>query len=152
MKLFDFLKKIVDGDKDVIDKLTEDELKEFNPYLIQLWVSGANINNDLHCLYTNEIVNKYIFSLSKHKKLLYKLFCIGNNTETYTRFSFPKKPKNNYPTILSAISNYYEITDSEALDYLKILDKESIIEIADSLGLDDKEYKELLGEIKTYYK
>ena len=150
MKLFDFIYKIIDGDSNAIDNLSEEEIKDFNPYLIQLWLSGAKINNDIHTLYTNEVVSKYIFPLAKHKKLLFKLFCIGNNTGDFTKFEFPKK-KIVFSKLIKAVTTYYDVGKIEAIEYLNILSHEDILEIADALAYDDKEFKDLKKESELFY-
>jgi hypothetical protein len=65
-------------DYDYYDRLTDDQKKQFSPYLIMRWSSTVEGNNDIAKYYavaTNEFANTNFFDLSKHKKLQWLSIC-----------------------------------------------------------------------------
>ena len=63
---------------DFYDNLSDQEKKEFSPYILMRYVSNVQGDNDIQEWFiemTNELVNKHHWVLSKnHKALLWKLF------------------------------------------------------------------------------
>lgn len=146
--IFNILDKITDGDFDYIDSLTEQELKSFEPYVTQLWLRGAVQNNAVHVYLTNQVVNKYTFFFSKHPKLLYKLMCAANGGFDHTKYRFIKRPKKKQSKSIKLLCDYYNYSPRRAVEALSLLDDNQLIEIAYSMGYDDKEVKAVLAERK----
>jgi hypothetical protein len=70
------------------EKLTDQEKKEFSPYILMRYVANVEGDRDLQEWFlerTNELVNKDHWTLSKnHKALLWKLFAsTGVGMKTY---------------------------------------------------------------------
>lgn len=154
LDIFKVLNKISHNDYDFVDHLSEDELKSISPYVLQMWIKGADNNLDARMVLTNEVVNPYVFSLGDHKKLLYKLLCVSNGFGIDTRYYFKKKSKPQLNKTSALISKYYECTIKEALDCVNVnlLDKNDIKFITQELGLDSKETKEIEKEYENFKK
>ena len=88
MNIQHVLSRVTAGDYDFFLNMTEEEVKELSPYVLTLWLRGANENRDAHVLLTDAVVNSKLFSLSRHPKLLYLLCCYANSGMGRTRYSF----------------------------------------------------------------
>ena len=146
LDIFKLLRSISRGDKDFIDSLTEEELKDFSPYVVNMWLSNpADLINE-RTLYTNAMVNPHIFGLAKHKKLLYKLMCISQGFGD-TRYTFPKKMAGStMKSSVDLIMEWYKVRKEVAELYLKSLVKTDIIEMAEQLGYDKDVTKKVENE------
>lgn len=111
LDIFEVLDHITMKDTGWFQYLPADKQKAFQPVVVQKWVRGANNNADHHILATNEFVNPFIFSLSAHPVLIYKLFCAANGLKTPTRYRYlkPAKPPTKRPLSLKAIREFYEL-------------------------------------------
>lgn len=128
--LFEVLNKINKEDYQYFDKLTEEERKELSPYVLQRWLFGAQENEFLHVILTNQYMNPYTFNLQSHKLLLYKLACTANGDIDSTRYSFKKPVKNQqFTKEIEGILNYYQCTVDEAFDMYDLLDSEDLQEL-----------------------
>lgn len=137
------------GKMSAIDKLTEEELKSVSPYVLQMWVKGATSNLDYRMLYTNEFVNPYIFTLSDHPKLLYKLLCYANDLNEDVRFYFQSRKKTKSTNLtLKTLMAYYKMDERHATDIIPVLSPDDIIDIGEQLGYDKDEMKKLKNENK----
>lgn len=147
LDIFKVLRKISDGDLSFFDTLSEEELKEFNPYFLQMWLKNPDNNFDDRTRLINEILNPYILSLSAHKKLLYQLMCVSHGFGISTRYKLSKSNKSPPRKHIKAIMDYYQCSETEALDYDSILENSDIVEICEKLGYDDSELREIFNEI-----
>lgn len=133
--IFTVLDRINNCDLDYIDKFSDEELKEFQPFVVMLWTRGAIDNRLYHTYLTNELCNKHMFSLGKHPRLLYKLLCAANGFGDGTRYKFLKadKKKSNKKEI-NLLCEYYGYTPKQAEEALSLLDDGDILEIAKEMG------------------
>lgn len=128
--LFEALNKINIGDIDWFDNLTEEEVKSLSPYIMLLWIKGAQKNNLAHIIMTNEYSNPFIFNLDKnHRKLLYKLLCYSNNFNDKTRYNFRKSDKKQIN--INAISWYYQENREKSKEIFHLLSEKDMSEILD---------------------
>jgi hypothetical protein len=129
------------------DQLSDEEKKQFSPYILMRYVSNVKGDTDIQEWFlemTNEMVNKHYLVLSKeHKSLLWKLFAAcGVGVSFYHPYlAQGKKEKANKVEKLLA-----EIYPAMKMDEIKLLasmmDKKDIEELFDKVGLDEKERKE----------
>ena len=145
--IFKILNGISQNDLSLIDTLSEEELKELSPFLLQLWLKGADNNVNGRILLMNELLNPYTFSLSQHKKLLYKLMCVCNGFKIPTRFHISKRKKKTVQKHIKIIMEYYQCSEREAIDYGDIFEKTDIIVIAENMGYDSNEIKDITSNI-----
>ena len=146
MRIFDFIKQIINDNPKFWNELSDKERKEFNPYMIIRWFRGAQRNRNYHIVATNEVVNKFVFSLRDHPQLLFQLLCLANGTKEYTRLEFIKRTITNMPESLRIVQEYYCYNEQQALDVMKILDINDILDIADALGVSNDVIKKLEKE------
>ena len=136
-------------DRKYYDKFTDEERKQFSTYLMLRYGASVGGGTDLQAYYllaTNENVNKYFFDLNKHPKLQW-LLCTtvspGMGKQHHYWQGNKKKEGNN--KIQKFLSTLYPAAKQEEIDMLAELhDKASIKELALSLGMVDKDIKELL--------
>lgn len=133
--LFLFLAKANQGDLDYVDRMSEDEVKAISPFVLMGWALGAEENNVHHTVMTDSLVNDKVFSLSRHPRLLLKLFVVANNGIDNTRYRFVRPAPSKGTKEVKAIADYYGCSIREAEDYAPILDKEdrkTILALAES--------------------
>ena len=137
--LFDWLKEIT-GTKKHWSSFNEDDQKQFNPYMVHRYIS-------MYEPYI-EVVNFAQLLPQNDKEKIYKFYCtmIPKNNIWLKYIKGSKKKPNE--TILKYIADYYTISLGEAEDYIYILKKEGINHILEKSGVDEKEIKKLLKEIK----
>lgn len=131
---------------DFYKNLTDQEKKEFNPYILMRFSSNVNANPELEEWFvetTNELVNKNYNSISKHKELLWKLYA---STGVGLKFFHPylaagKKEKTaKIEKLLAELNPAMKISEVKML--ASLMTKEDINELFDSLGFDKKQRKE----------
>jgi len=135
--IFEQLEKIDSFDLDAIKD--EQFFKEFSPFMINKWMAATT--NPKRVLLVNEILNSMIFELHREKKLLYYLACASSTGPE--RYSWVKRPKNTPDPVVEVVSDYYGMTHREAKMSLKLIDRDDILEMAEELGLDNKEIKKI---------
>ena len=132
---------------DFYEKLTDQEKKDFSPYVLMRYVSNTEGDRDLQEWFlerTNELVNKDHWTLSKnHKALLWKLFAsCGAGVKTYHPYlkAGSKAKANKIEKLLA------EIYPSRKLEDIKLqasmMTKEDREELFDHMGFDKKQRKE----------
>lgn len=124
--LFRFLKEMNQGNFRYVDGMSEKETKAISPFVLLMWCSGAEQEAPVHSVLTDTYVNDYVFTLSKHPKLLHKLFFAANGGVSNTKYAFRKSVTNEETKVIDAICFHYNCTPREAKDYKRILDKDSL--------------------------
>ena len=143
------LNDMAGGKMSAIDKLSEEELKSVSPYVLQMWIKGADSNVNYRMVYTNAFANHYMFALGHHPKLLYKLLCYANDLNESTRFYFQKRTKAKSTNFtVGTLMKFYEMDERHAIDIMPILTSHEVLEIGKQLGYDKDEMKKLKNENK----
>ena len=139
MTLFDFLKEIT-GNKKKWSSFSEEDQKQFNPYMVHRYIS-------MYEPYI-EVANVAQLLPQNDKEKIYQFYCtmIPKNN-VWLKYVKGSRKKTN-ETILKYVSEYYTISLGEAEDYLPILKKEGVEYILEKSGVNEKEIKKLLKEIK----
>lgn len=135
--LFRFFDKMNAGDFGYIDKMTDEEVKELSPYVLLMWMNGAQDNPEIHVMMTDMICNPYVFSLNNHPRLLLKLFVAANGEIDSSRYKFEKSEGMKASKQLKAIATYYQCTLKDAAGYVSLLGEEGIKEITDRIPTDE---------------
>lgn len=142
--IFRVLENIDNGNVNFYDSLTVEEQKSISMVVLMQWMHGMDNTQQLKAI--ESIVNPFIYSLSSHKSLLFKLMTIASSG-TKKRYSWGSKNKNKSMALsTAAIASYYGLSKSDAKDYIGLLGKQGIIDIAMELGYDDSELKKLKKE------
>jgi len=141
ISIFDFLKNLT-VNKTPWESYTDAERKAFSPFMIQRWLS---MNMD-----TIELVN----FLQRHTltelsaREVYKLYLdVLPKGQLYFKYIKGSKSDKYTPELLALFSQYYQISKTEASEYVEMLFVENPSEIEEILakyGKNDKEIKALL--------
>lgn len=135
MTLFDWLKELT-GKKRDWDSFSDKEKESFNPYMVNRFVS-------MHQPFT-ELAN-YVQTIPYTEKgKYYKVYCgLLPKQNVWLKYikSSMKQPNKK---LLDTIASLYEISTSQAVDWVNILDKKYIKEALQQQGLQKDEIKELL--------
>lgn len=146
LDIFNLLSKIDNAKFDFIDSLSDDEIKAFAPYVVQQWLYGSYDNKELKTVLLNEYSNSFIFSLQKHPKLLYKLFCVSSGFGENKHY-YPKQiTTNKKPLTTKLLMKHYEISSKESSDMIPLYSIDEIIKVAEYNGMDETEIKKLKKE------
>lgn len=123
---------------DYLDNLSEEDLKTFDIYLIQKFLS---LNNDL--LYGMAIFEKYAHKMSK--KEYYKLLIYNIPKKKYFLNFNKKDKKDEIPKwFLEILIDYFIfISTDQAVDYYYFLTKEQKILLAKKFGIEQKKIDEI---------
>ena len=137
--IFDWLKEIT-GTKKQWSSFSEEDQKQFNPYMVHRYIS-------MYEPYI-EVANFAQTLPQNDKEKIYQFYCsmIPKNN-VWLKYVKGSKKKSN-EKILKCIADYYTVSLGEAEDYIYILKKEGIEHILEKSGVDEKEIKKLLKEIK----
>lgn len=117
----------------------------------------SSFSNEEHEIFSNFMINK-IISMSPNyielvaeiqeyqfpKQNLYEFYCKTLPKQKFFN-KYIKPTKQQYSKeVLNLLSEYFQISTREVVDYCDILTKQDIIEILQQLGRDVKEIKKLL--------
>jgi hypothetical protein len=139
MTIFDFLKHLT-GDKKSWSSFTEDEQTQFNPYMVHRFVS-------MYEPYT-EIANIAQRIPYTEKEKTYKFYQnMLPKKQVFLKYIKSSKTKIN-DALLKHVSKFYECSLGEAEEYVYLLRREGLEHLLGKIGLEDKEIKKLLKEIK----
>lgn len=142
--------KAADGKKgDFFESLTDDERKEFQPFLVGRWMSGTAHPAQV-CL-LNEFFNPYAFALTTHKQLLWQLLTVCNvgKAQRYVWNKLPAKRESGRPNAIRAVREFYGYNTEHAIDALDILTRSQVLEIAENLGWQQEDIAKIRREIKA---
>lgn len=134
---------------DFYAKLTPEERKEFQPFLVARWMSGTSAAVQI-CL-LNEFVNPYAFSLTNHKQLLWQLLtiCSTGKSQRYVWNKLPAKRETGRPNAIKCVKEYFGYSTRDALDAMEILTRSQILDFAEQLGWQTEEIAKIRREIKA---
>jgi hypothetical protein len=139
LNIFDWSKEIMTN-KRSWSSFTNEEKNIFNGFMINKILS---MNSDYI-----EIVNYAQIIPHDKKEQLYRFYC-DMIPKKYIFSKFIKASKKNVNNdLLEKVALYYECSLGEAEEYISLLRKEGVIDILNKLGIEDKEQKKLIKEIK----
>ena len=133
--IFDWLKAI-NTTKPPVESFTDKDWEVWNSYMVHRFIS---MNPDYI-----EVVN-YVQDFPPQEKRMiysiYKEFIPKNNKwNKYIKSTLKKRNKQ----LVEHLSTYWECSQTEVRDYLKLLDNDEIIRILTSIGFETKEIKTLI--------
>jgi hypothetical protein len=127
--------------------LTEQEKKEFSPYVLMRYVANVDGDRELQEWFlemTNELVNKDHWTLSKnHKALLWKLFAgCGAGVKVYHPYlkAGTKEKAVKIEKLLASLYPSAKLSDIKLL--ASMMTKSDREELYDKMGFDKKQRKE----------
>ena len=132
---------------DFYDNLTDQEKKEFSPYVLMRYVANVQGDRDLQEWFlerTNELVNKDHWTLSKnHKALLWKLFAgTGVGVKTYHPYlkAGSKEKAVKIEKLIAELNPAMKMSEVKML--AKMMTKADKEELFDKMGFDKKQRKD----------
>lgn len=140
LDIFDTLKRIDNFDVEYFSQLTPDQEKTLQPLVVMRWLSGTKDLKQITRI--NSVINPFVFSLHKEKKLLTRLLlCCSTSKKMY---SWNKRKKQERSSLRSQlIQEYYDCTHKEALIYEKTIPLEDLLWMAEEVGYDNEQIKKL---------
>lgn len=135
-------------------RLTEDQQKAYQPYVVMRWMSATTDNGDMHKYHVgnvNDFVNTDFWSLNNHPELQHKLLCMAGvgqpQRHQWIKFMGGKRKK-------SAINEFLleqnPMLRDDELDILKSqTSNEEFEAYIKGLGKQDAEVKKLMKEWKA---
>lgn len=135
MTLFDWLKQI-NNIKSPSDSFSDDDWEQFNAYMVHRFISM-----DRNLLELANYAQKFNPQDKKQIYEFYKEYIPSNK-----RFNKYIKAKSNTPSndLLQILAEHYEASTKEVKDYIKLLDKQTIVSILSQRGYEDKQIKKLI--------
>ena len=127
------LSRINAGDYDFFNRMTDEEVKSLPPYVLALWLRGANQNRPVHTLLTEIHLNEKLFTLSKHPRLLYMLAVHANSGLDNTRYSFIPDKKEISTKRTNLIRFDLECSEEVAELYAGLLTEEDYKELEEQM-------------------
>ena len=155
LALFPLLSKINTKDVGYYDTLSEEAIKEFSPLVIMRWLTSAKYpSKELarHIFFLNLMINPYVFHIGqKHKKLMYYLMTTATAGKDlkYTFIKAKGKRGSTMPLAVGIIQEVFGYNTRDAHDAIALLTDDAIVDMADQLGKQQGEIKELKKELKA---
>lgn len=149
LDIFKTLSHISKKDTNFFTRLSEEEQNAFQPLVVMRWLSGTRLSRQIYFL--NELVNPLVFAITKHPELLYNLMTICT-TGVDRRHNWTKslsKKTTSMPTAINIIKKQYRYNTLHAIDALKLLNNDDILELAEDHGLQKEDIAKLKRELKT---
>lgn len=144
--IFKLLHEIDSGNINFYQSLSEQQQKNISPLVTMRWMSGTKNKNQITLI--NNLLNPFVYRLSKHKSLLYKLMCISS-TGTQKTYSWVVKASKIKTTCkIQLLMDTYGISPKSAVDYVDFFDEKDYLDMADKIGYDDDMLKKLKNEFK----
>lgn len=130
------------------DKLTEEEVKQLQPFLVMRWMTGTSSARQVY--FMNEFVNPYAFSLTNHKRLIWQLLTVAadGKSRRYEWIKAPGKATSNKPISVDVVRQYYGYNTKHANEALACLTVDDVIDMADELGRQHDEIQKITKEWK----
>lgn len=148
LDLFKLLDAISKKNKTYYRELSPEEQKEVAPLVIMRWLSGTK--DPTQVFFLNQVVNPFVFDLSKHKELLYMLMtvCTDGKFKRYTWQKAKGKLIPAMPVSTGVLKQYYNYSTKEALDVLPIMGESDIIALAELQSYEKDEISKIKAEFK----
>lgn len=140
--IFDFIGGVTDKKKSW-DKWSETDQKRFAPFIVNRWLSMRMELTEL----VNEFQTYTIGMLRPQEtyKLYYELL---PNNKAFAKYIKGKGEDKYEKGLVNQIAEHYQISKSEAIEYIELMNKETLDRIISMYGYSDSEKKKLLKGIK----
>lgn len=133
--IFDWLKEVT-YNKTPWNNFTSDQIKSFEPYMVNRFLS---MNPDYL-----ELVN-YVQTIPyTEKEKYYRIYCdLLPKKQFWSKYIKPSAKQPN-KDLIQYLTVYFECGSNEVMEYIELLGKDGIANCLTAMGIDDKEIKKLL--------
>lgn len=147
--IFKVLDQISRKNTSFYDNLSESEQKAIAPLVVMRWLTGTTDARQIY--FINELLNPFIFSFYKDKKMLMNLatLCTTGKPQKYYWNKSKSKKTSSTPKTVDVVRQYLRYNTIQALEVLPLLDDEDILFYAEELGKQPDEIKLIKKELKT---
>lgn len=149
LDIFKVLDAINKNNPKYYDTLSEQQLKELQPFVVMRWVTGTS--SEWQIQYVNELVNPFVFNLlADHKRLLFNLLtiCGPGKFQKYSWIKGPSKKTTSKPMAVSVLKKLYNYSTSQAEQALALHTVDDILDYAEQLGYQTDEISKIRKEMK----
>lgn len=148
LNIFDILQQIDRGDLHIWENLTEEQRKEFSPFMTMRWMSCTDDVRQIFFL--NELINPIVFNMHKHPQLMLKLLtaCSSKIQQRYKWIKAPVAVGGVKSRPLQVVKEYYGYPSRQAKDVMTLFSKDDILTMATELGYQKEDMKLLKTELK----
>ncbi len=140
------------GNFEFYNSLTDQQKKEFSPFVIMKFMSAVRNKKDIpyHLIAVNRAVNRDFWELSDYPDLQYLLLAAcGSGSKK--RHYFPGKQLSDTPIFKFLKDCYPFMKADEVQMFLDINGPDDIIQLAKDFGMQDSELKKFMKDVKKHY-
>jgi hypothetical protein len=140
--IFDFIGGLTDKKKSW-DKWSETDQKRFAPFIVNRWLSMR--------MELTELVNELqVYTIGQLRpQETYKLYHeLLPSNKAFSKYIKGKSEDKYEKGLINQIAEHYQVSKSEATDYIELMNKETLDRIISMYGYTDGEKKKLLKGIK----
>jgi hypothetical protein len=140
--IFDFINGVTDKKKEW-SKWSETDQKKFTPFIVNRWLSMR--------MELTEIVNEfqtYTIGLLRPQETYRLYYEFLPATKGFAKYIKGKSEDKYEKDLVAQIAEHYQVSKSEATDYIDLMDKTQCDRILSMYGYSDGEKKKLLKGIK----
>lgn len=134
---------------DFWNKITDDQKKEFSPWLIQRWVSSSDGSTDIQEYFIqaiNERVNINMKELKNHPELSWMLLASCGIRRAYRRSWIGVSKGVKKDKIMIFLQELYPTAGEQELELIRSINDEAELHyLAESMNLNKSEIKEIFG-------
>jgi hypothetical protein len=131
--LFEVLENVDNFNLEYIDGLSEDIQKQVSNYMLLKWMACSNDADKIHRLASAP--NKSLFELGKHPSLVMHLLAsCGLGKKDFYKWKKKQARKSNKPLTVELLKQYYNTSKDDAVKDSRLMDFQSMEEIAEDLG------------------
>lgn len=140
--IFDFIGGVTDKKKEW-SKWSETDQKKFAPFIVNRWLSMR--------MELTELVNEfqtYTIGLLRPQETYRLYYELLPNNKSFAKYIKGKSEDKYEKDLVAQIAEHYQVSKSEAADYIDLMDKMQCDRILTMYGYSDGEKKKLLKGIK----
>ena len=140
--IFDFIGGIT-SKKKAWDKWTDIEQKKFSPFIVNRWLSMrmelTDLVNELQCYTIGQLKPRDTY------KLYHDLL---PNNKAFAKYIKGKKSDKYDAKLIDQLAEHYQVSKSEATEYLELLNKDGCDRILSLYGYTAAEKKKMIKGVK----
>ena len=148
LDVFNLLSHLDKKNKFIWDTLTDEQRKEYSPLIAMRWMSGCDDSRQI--IFLNTLMNQMVFVPGDHKELLMKLqaICGSGRTKRYQWLGIKAKADKKPALAIKVIKETFGYSTKVAVDYLDMFTPAEYEGMAEKLGWQQQEIKDLKKQVK----